>query len=625
MFQAKAKVRKREYVAVSLCLSVVLGGAVCLCAEESEKVSVPDGLEGVWDPAKYIGLDEVRPGMEAYCLTCYEGTKVEKFGVDVLSVVHNMSPGRDVILVKGTDERLIRTGPVGGCSGSPVYIEGRLAGAMAYAWTYSKDPLYGVTPIGEMLMVGRGTKTVGSGQSAGGMGYAFDLSKPIDLTEIERLLSTPHSTTWHRESGIERLPCPLIISGLPAEVCEGLDPLVEPLGLMAVSGLGGGTSGDLGEDVRLVPGAVLAVPLVAGDISMTVLGTVTEVRDDAVYGFGHSYLGYGAVDLPLATGQVHTVVSNVARSFKLGSALEIVGALTRDETAAVYGRIGAEAQMFPLTIRTERYNDTEPRVYNCRVAHNRLFTPSLVRSAITGAVLYLGDFPPDHTIKYKVAIGIRGSESIRFENISTGLGLVEMSADSISSVALLMNNPYERADIESIDVDVSVLAENVVSHIWSMSLSDYKVKAGEEIKIEAIVESVLAGKKKYQFSLEVPRELAPGKYELMVCGTQDYERFLRKAVPYRYIAQSMPSLIKALNDSLRIRRDRLYCLLAMPPGGIAVEGAELPDLPATKTLVLHSAKRTLRTQAYRPWLEETVDTGTVVIDKRVVPIIVERY
>jgi hypothetical protein len=357
---------------------------------------------------------------------------------------------------------------------------------------------------------------------------------------------------------------------------------------------------------------------------MVVLGTVTEVRDDAVYGFGHSYLGYGAVDLPMATGKVNTVVSSVSRSFKLGSALEIVGALTRDETAAVYGRIGAEPQMFPLTIRTERYNDTEPRVYNCRVAHNRLFTPGLVRSAITGAALYLGDFPPDHTIEYKVAIGMRGGESVRFENVSTGLGLIEMSVDSISSLALLMNNPYEEVDIESIDVDVRVLAKNVISHIWSVSLSDSKVKAGEQVQIDVIVESVLAGKKKYEFGLKVPDELAPGKYELMVCGTSEYERFLRKTVPYRYIAQSMPSLIKALNDALKVRRDRLYCVLAMPPGGITVERAELPDLPATKALVLHSAKRALRTQAYRPWLEETLEIGTVVIDKKVVPIIVER-
>lgn len=623
MFKTKAKVKKRVLIAVFFCLSVVLRGMVCLRAEAAEKSDVPEVLKGVWDSAKYIGLDEVHPGMEAYCLTCYEGTKVEKFGVEVLSVVHGMTPGRDVILIKGTDERFIHTGPVAGCSGSPVYIDGRLAGAMAYAWTFSKDPLYGVTPIEEMLVVGRGTEPVGSERGADAMGYAFDLSEPIDLAEIERQLSGSRSTSRHLASGLDRLPCPLIVSGLPAGVCEQLDPFVEPFGLMAVSGLGSGVASDSAGDARLVPGAVLAVPLVAGDISMVVFGTVTEVRDDAVYGFGHSYLGYGAVDLPMATGQVNTVVSSVARSFKLGSALEIVGALTRDETAAVYGRIGAEPQMFPLTIRTERYNDTEPRTYNCQVAHNRLFTPGLVRSAVSGAALYLGDFPPDHTVEYKVAIDMEGDESITFENISTGVGLTEASSESISSLALLMNNPYKRADIESIDVDIRVLAKDVTAHIWSVNLSDSKVKAGEQIQLDVIVESVLAGKRQYEFNLQVPGELAPGKYEVTVCGTYEYERFLRKMVPYRYIAQSMPSLITALNDSLRIRRDRLYCILTMPPGGIAVERAELPDLPATKTLVLHSEKRALRAQAYRPWLEQSRQIGTVVIDKKVVPIIVE--
>ena len=112
------------------------------------------GLEGIWDPARYISVDEIKPGMEAYCLTVYKGTEVEKFGLEVLSVVHDFMPGRDAILVRGTDERFIHTGPVAGCSGSPVYINGRLAGAMAMGWQFSKDPLYGVTPIADMLRVG---------------------------------------------------------------------------------------------------------------------------------------------------------------------------------------------------------------------------------------------------------------------------------------------------------------------------------------------------------------------------------------------------------------------------------------------------------------------------------------
>jgi hypothetical protein len=376
--------------------------------------------------------------------------------------------------------------------------------------------------------------------------------------------------------------------------------------------------------LRLAPGASLAVPMVSGDITMSVYGTVTEVVDDKVYGFGHSLLGYGLVDLPMATAKVHTVVSSIASSFKLASVVETVGALETDEASGIIGRIGARARTIPLTIRVDRFNDTEKRVYNCRLADNRLLTPMYLRATVAGAALRLGDFPPDHTLEYKVAIGIKGGEQVAFENISTGMGLNEIIIESISSVAILMNNPYERVDIESLDFDIRILPKNIVSHIWSAELSDSKVKAGRSVDIGVVVESVLAGKKKYRHSLEIPGDLAPGKYELTVCGSRDYERFLVKVAPYRFVAQNVPQLIDALNNSLQIDRDRLYFLLTLPSGGVTVEKAELPDLPATKTLILRDTKRTLRVLPYSHWIEQSLETGTVVIDKKILSITVER-
>ena len=220
----------------------------------------------------------------------------------------------------------------------------------------------------------------------------------------------------------------MITSGLPAGVVEQLNNSVEPFGLMAVAGTGG-TDVNQAEDVQLTPGACLVVPLVTGDIEMEVIGTVTEVVGDKVYGFGHSFglryipFGYGPVDLPMATGKVHTVVSRVFRSFKFASALEIVGALTVDESAAVLGRVGAEAKMIPLTIKVDRYNDPERRVYNCRLANNQVLTPLVLRAVVAGATLMLGDLPPDHMIEYKVTIGLEGADHITFENVSTGSGL----------------------------------------------------------------------------------------------------------------------------------------------------------------------------------------------------------
>jgi hypothetical protein len=619
MFKIFAKPNKRT----SLFCLLFLAGSLCQAGQQLDK-------------SKYITVDEIRPGMEAYCLTVYKGTKIEKFDMEVLDVVRNWMPGKDAILVQGTDERFIYTGPVAGCSGSPVYIDGRLAGALARSTFFSKDPFYIATPIEEMLRVGR---TQGPSPGARGPGFAFDFSKPIDFAEIDEQLSDPQywnldssPSIQHRVYRFEPLPCPLVTSGLPGQVVEQLDAFVKPFGLMAVAGIGGSTNSadpsDRNEDAQgvpqLVPGACLAVPLVTGDITAEVIGTVTEVLDDKVYGFGHRFLGYGPVDLPMATAKVHTVVSSMLFSVKFGSAVEVIGALTADESTAVLGRIGARARMIPLAITVARYNDTETRVYNCRLANNRLFTPLLLRWSVAGAALMLGRLPPDHMIEYKVTIGLENAEPITFENVSTRLGLAEITAESTASVALLMNNPYKSVDIESIDVDIRIEPKNIVSHIWSVELSDSKVKAGEEIEFEAVVESFLAEKKKYRGSLKIPDELAPGKYDLLLCGAPYYLQFLRMAAPYRFIPQNLSGLIEAINNILHIKRDKLFCLLALPAGGIAVEKAELPDLPATKALIFQDMKRTLRTQPYRHWDEKSFRTGTIIVDKKVMHITVEK-
>jgi hypothetical protein len=576
--------------------------------------------EGPWDPEKYISIDEVRAGMEAYCLTVYEGSKIEKFGLEVIDVIRGQQPGRNAILVQGTDDRFIHTGPVAGCSGSPVYIDGRLAGALAFGWFFSKDPLYGVTPIKEMLRVGWDsdpTPAVNTG------GFSFDFSRPVDLNQIAEQISHPQFFTSGGVGGATILPSPLVVSGLTSETIEQIDSLMSPYGFMAVAGVGSAGSAS-GENISLSPGSCLAVPLVSGDIKLEIIGTVTEVRGKDVYAFGHNFLGYGPTELPMATGKIHTVVSTLMRSFKLGSGADIVGSLTSDESTAVKGEIGLEAATIPMTIRIERYNDSQTRVYNCRVAKNRILTPTLFRIGVAGAALMRGTLPPDHAVEYEVNIGIENSEPIMFKNVSTGLSVGEVVTEISAVTGLLMNNPYEEASVESLEATIRMFPESISSRLWSVDMTDSVVKAGRKVEVGVTVETFRAEKKKYKLALEVPENLAPGNYELLVCGGGGYLQFLRKAAPFRFIPGSMPGLIEALDNILQVRRDRLYCVLLLPAGGVTLEGADLPDLPATKALVLQDPKRTLRAMPYRHWIEDSVTAGTVVLDKKIMRLTVEK-
>jgi len=607
-------------------VSVLLGIGVCLLLSAGAAQAAgarQTRIDALWDAKKYIKIDEVKPGMEAFCLTDYGDAGIEKFALKVLDVVRDVEPGRNAILVMGVDERFRHTGPVGGCSGSPVYIDGRLAGALAFGWTFSKDPLYGVTPIEEMLEVGLMDGSGSSGGASQSAALTFDFSRPIDLSEIDKQLAAKKPMRTSSGNGVAALPVPLLVSGLPSEACQQVAGQLETMGFTAVPGLSGSAEAGT-EPARLVPGGTLTMPLVTGDIKMNVLGTVTEVRGDCIYGFGHSFLGYGPTNLPMASGKVYTVISSLQRSFKLGTCSEILGAITTDESGAIYGHIGAKPDMIPLSMRVERFNTLEPRTYNCQVAYNQVLTAALVRSAVLGAAFQAGPFPPDHSIEYNAAIDLDDGQCIRFGNTSANMELTEPGAEIAGSLALLLNNPFGGARVKGLQFDVCVKPKNIDAYLWSVDISDSKVKPGEEIQAQVVIESFLKERRKHEITVKVPEDLPPGKYNLMFLGVYEYENFLRKAMPFRFMATNYQTLVDALNAALNVNRTKLYCLLVLPPDGITLEKVELPKLPKTKALILQSDKRAVAVLPHPHWIETTVETGTIISDKEIVAITVEK-
>jgi hypothetical protein len=576
-------------------------------AAQSRQKDTPPELDRI----KYIGLDEIEPGMKAYCLTVFNGTLVEKFDFEVLSVIHNFEPRRNAIIVKGTDERFIHAGIVAGCSGSPLYIDGRLAGALAFGWYFSKDPLYGVTPIEEMLVVGADVDSGTADAEQGNMRLSIDFSKPLDLQRIENQIMSALQQQPNSTYSQKLLPMPMVVSGIPDSAAAELDRVFGSFGIMTVPGPSGGLQ-DSDPNVQLSPGSVLAVPLVSGDIDLAIVGTATEVVDDKVFGFGHSFLGYGPVNLPMATGRIHTVVANTMRSFKLGSPVKTVGTLIIDEAAAVRGIIGEAPSMIPMTINVSRYNDPALQSYQCSVADNRMLTPILLRISLLSAVMQRGNLPPDHTLIYRTKIELADLEPISCENISVNSQVNDLLTETMVPVALLMNNPFKAVQIRSIQCDVEEYDQAMLAGVLSMDVSDYKVKQGEKFTVGAVVETMRGPKKRYTFDLTVPANLVPGKYDLYVMGGAGYLEFLVKAARQRFIAVNVDTIIEALNNILRIRRDRLYCVLVLPQGGITIDRAELPDLPLTKAMVLNDATRTLDTQPYQHWIEQSISTPQVI-------------
>ncbi|HSV27850.1 MAG TPA: SpoIVB peptidase S55 domain-containing protein [Sedimentisphaerales bacterium] len=578
-------------------------------------LAAASGAQAELDRSRYIGLDEIRPGMKAYCLTVFEGTKVEKFPLEVVSVVRNIGPGRDAILVIGTDERFRHVGPVSGNSGSPVFIDGRLAGALAFAWTLSKDPLYGVTPIEEMLAVGRDRDGDEQARPA-----RLNLSGPLDLEAIFQSVLTPSAPRPGPMVGAANLPVPLAVS-LPEAAVEGLRKIVQPYGFVPVAG-GSRAQGDI-ENAEFVPGSAIAIPLVTGDISMSAVGTVTEVVDGRFYAFGHGLQGYGKTELPIGPAYIHTVVASLQMSFKLGDAAEITGMLTRDERAAVYGVIGPVPPMIDMRISVSRYNDPETRVYNCRIAKDDNLTPMLVNAVINGAAEARGDFPPENSLTYEARIRVRGLPDIYVSNVSTDAAISDLTREVVAPVNLLLNNPYRRADIESIDVQMTINRRSTAAIIQSLDVSRNRVRAGQTIEVGASVFQYRQGSRRYTWQVTVPQGVAPGTYKLMVMGPDAYQQFVTQAAPHRFAGGSFDGIMTAIRNVLGIRRDRIYSVLTLPPGGVTIERSEMPGLPASKAALLADAGRALRTQPVQKWIEQQIPFDGILTGSRSIDIIVE--
>lgn len=566
---------------------------------------------------RYITIDEIKPGMKAYCLTVFKGVKIEKFSLKVIDVIKNVKAGKDAILVMGTDPRFIHTGPVAGCSGSPVYIDGRLAGALAFGWSFSKDPLYGVTPIEEMLSAGTHI-----GKEDAAALSSPDFSGPLDLKKAYKQMRQSFQRQGEANLGrASALMCPLS-SSLPMTAFENTEKIFNSAGFMPVAAASGWRKEEY-KNIKLRPGSVLAIPMVSGDIEMSAIGTVTEAVNGKIYAFGHGMTGQGPVDLPIATGYISTVVASVVRSFKFGQSIETKGALYADESTAIVGQIGRKAKTIPLNITVERFNDKK-RVYHCRVISHRLFTPMLTDTCITGTALMKGPLPTDHLIRYKVKIGIEGRKPVEFENFSSAKDLSEVSAQSIGAISLIMNNPYKRVDITSMDFQIEIMPKTAISHIWSFDVSNSTVKPGQEITVQVKIESYLAGIKKYTCRLKIPEDMADGVYTLLVAGTSDYRVFRRKEAPYRYIPENLDSLISIINEIANADNNRLHIVLEMKPAGIAIESAELEGLPISKALLLVNGKRSSRVTPAARWIEKTIKTDTVIIDERNIKITVKK-
>src|SRR5215471_2326693 len=302
-------------------------------------------------------LKDVRPGQTGVGKTVFSGSKVEEFQVEVLGVLENIGPRQSIILARLAGGPLAGTGVMQGMSGSPVYIDGKLAGAVALAFPQAKEAIAGIRPIEEMLRVTPDVK-----------------GQPPATVARQRYVSG--------DLRLEEIATPVSFSGFTASALEQFAPRLRELGLDPRQGVSGvGNPPDrLGDPSKLEPGSMISVQLLSGDMSVSADGTVTAIDGNRVYAFGHRFLASGTTDLPFARAEVLALLPNLASSFKISQAKEWMGTITQDRDTAVSGVTGRRAAMSPLEIRVGS------NVYHMDVVQDRVMTPLVAQMAVFSAI-----------------------------------------------------------------------------------------------------------------------------------------------------------------------------------------------------------------------------------------------
>ncbi len=473
-----------------------------------------------------IPVSEIQAGMKGYGKTVFKGVEPEKFELEVIDVLHNVMPQRDVILIRCWGHGLEKFRVVAGMSGSPVYLDNRLAGAIAFTWAYSQDPIAGVTPIENMLAEARSPST-------------------IPLSASSRASA----------SGLVPISTPLVVSGANPGMLEELEESLKPYHLVPVPG--GSASGML-ESPKLKPGSAIGAQLVSGDVDVTAVGTVSFLQGDTVIAFGHSFLNGGKLSVPLTSAKIHTIVASQHLSFKVASPIKTIGALEQDLLVGIFGRLGASAETVPYELQVNNQALGASHQYHFDIISHQILTYPLLRSLLFQVIAHAGPTSEPSTIKVKTEFQLERYPAITYEDTYYTMSNT-FSSQFLEPIQLLLMNPFEYAHLKSVNMKIEISPELEVATITSAWVKSQEVHAGEDAEIHVILRPYNRPETKEVVLIPVP-EYARGLIRLQIAGggsvapdvappqsVEDLIAALKKILPTRSLVATYPVKGQALD------------------------------------------------------------------------------
>lgn len=529
-----------------------------------------------WSALSIMPLKDVRAGMHATGKTVFSGDKVEDFDVEILGVLENTGPRQSLILGRLTGGPLEHTGVMQGMSGSPVYVDGKLIGAVAMAFPYSKDPIAGIRPIEEMLRVNT-------------LPAAPAPMRLAQLTDPASLLkdALPKAAAGFGDTRMTEVATPISFSGFTSAAIEQFAPQLRGLGLEPRQGisLGGAPIEQLGDPSRLQPGSMISVELMMGDMSVGADGTLTAIDGNNVYAFGHRFLSIGTTQLPFTRSEVMTLLANVNTSFKISSARELMGVISQDRDSAITGTLNTRAALTPLDI-TVMQESKPVGEYHMRIVNDRLLSPYLLQMAVFSAL--------DATARSTGVLSVAMQGAIEFENrpetalirniyATDGGAATSAALNAAVTLSYIMQGGFDDLKIKRISVTLDASARKQALNIGQVYTSKREAKPGDTVDITALLDGEDGVEISRTASYTIPQGATPGVlYFTVMDGSQTSIADMRQTITDSPVSPGQ--LISTVN---RIRSgDKAYVRVWRAEPSYALQGEEMNSPPPSLALVI---------------------------------------
>ena len=549
-------------------------------------------------------VSEVRSGMVGIGRTVFEGTRVEEFRVKVLGVIENViGAHRTLILARLEGGPLANTGVIAGMSGSPVYIDGRLVGAVSYALgSFSKEPIAGITPINEMTDA---TSLAAARPRAARIQLDLPLTRENLSSAFQRALSwnrpfadRPTDVRYTGAPGLtgvggDRLgtllhpiATPLVISGFEPDLAELLGSAFRDQGFVPMGGgFRGAAGGDMPFEGPLKPGDAIGVNFLTGDLELGATGTVTHIDGDRVYAFGHPMYNLGPTEFPMTRAYVYTVLPSLASSLKLSTTSEVIGTFLQDRATAIAGRLGPGPRMIPISLTLEAERG-QKHTFQYNVVNDQLFTPLMTYAAILDTIASYERQNGTATYRVVGSAKIKKYDPIAYDNLFSGdQASTGVASYMVAPVTYLMGNDFEKVELEGLDFTIVSSEEPKTATLQRVWVDDPRPRAGRSVPLKIAMRTFRGEEVVRTLPISIPAN-ATGPLSILVTdGARLGQAELREArLPQQL--RSVPQVIRALNRGRR--NNAVYVKLLGSESGAVINGEALSSLPPSVLAVLES-------------------------------------